>query len=180
MGTPWIKSEIINKEDLEKYFGKVRFEDDAISFADCIGMIVDRINEAEEEKIKALAENKKYKEEINADARVQELIMALEEAKANACRSFQITENEAEKIDKWKNQHDIKIHKLVSLEKRLKAGGAIGGRYEYNFIPTSIGTIGYCVCGACKHKAFTEAKGDVEKYSKLKKKYDAEFQFTKL
>lgn len=182
MGLPWLKREKIDTSAVHKLFGdnKVLFEHDAINFEDCIMMIVDRINAAEEDKQTALDKVKKYEEEINADARVKEIKAKYEEATKALYRGFAISENDEKNITKWKTQHDVKRHGLDTLEKRMQAGGAIGGRYHYEFLPTSIGTIGTCVCGRCAQKAFEEAKGDREKYRQLKKKYDAEFDFSEL
>ena len=47
--------------------------------------------------------------------------------------NYLITEEENEKIKKW-----------IS-ERPIKNTGAIGGRYEYRFFPTSIGVIGKIV-----------------------------------
>lgn len=71
--------------------------------------------------------------------------------------------------------------------------GAIGGSFRYEFVPTSIGTVGRCICNSCKHKARKNAeeivnkndfssKGEYEKalntkIQHLEKKYDAEFIF---
>ena len=180
MGLPWIKDGKVDKKDLDKFFGKVKYDHDAISFLNCVGAIIDRINEAEEEKQKAQEKVKEYETSINADARVKEIKAKYEEATKALFRGFAISENDEKNITKWKTQHDAKRHGLDTLEKRMQAGGAIGGRYHYEFLPTSIGTIGTCVCGRCAQKAFEEAKGDREKYRQLKKKYDAEFEFSEL
>jgi hypothetical protein len=180
MGLPWIKNDVVNKKDLEKYFEKARYDHDAISFLNCVGAIIDRINEAEEEKQKAQAKVKEYETSINADVRVKEIKAKYEEATQALYRGFGISKKEYEQIDHWKKEHDAKRHGLNSIEKRMRADGAIGGRYTYEFLPTSIGTVGTCVCGKCKQKAFEEAKGDREKYRELKKKYDAEFEFSSL
>lgn len=180
MGLPWIKDGKVDKKDLDKFFEKVKYDHDAISFLNCVGAIIDRINEAEEEKQKAQEKVKEYETSINADARVKEIKAKYEEATKALFRGFAISENDEKNIAKWKTQHDAKRHGLDTLEKRMQAGGAIGGCYHYEFLPTSIGTIGTCVCGRCERKAFAEAKGDREKYNKLKKKYDAEFDFSEL
>ena len=178
IGKPWIKGGPIDKLDFTKV--KVRFEGDSISLQECFEMIANRINEAEEEKQKAKEKVERYENEINADSRVQELSSRLEEAYKDLRRSFQITESETKAISEWKEKHDIEQHGLNTLDKKLRAGGAIGGRYHYEFHPTSIGTAGDCVCGSCQNKAFQEAKGDRERYKKLLKKYDAIFEFSEL
>lgn len=178
IGKPWIKGGSIDKLDFTKV--NVRFEGDSISLQECFEMIANRINEAEEIKTKANEKIKRYEEEINADVRVQELTVQLKKAKDDLYRGFGISEDEEKAISDWKEKHDIEQHGLNTLDKKLRAGGAIGGRYHYEFHPTSIGTAGDCVCGSCQNKAFQEAKGDRERYKKLLKKYDAIFEFSEL
>lgn len=178
IGKPWIKGGPIDKLDFTKI--NVRFEGDSISLQECFEMIANRINEAEEEKQKAKEKVDQYENEINADSRVQELSSKLEEAYKDLRRGFQITESEEKTISEWKEKHDIKQHGLNTLNKKLRAGGAIGGRYHYEFHPTSIGTAGNCICSSCQIKAFQEAKGNREKYKKLLEKYDAIFEFSEL
>ena len=180
MGRPWIKDGKIDKKELDKLFGKVRFGGDAIGFIEWMQMFVDYINDAEEAKQAAQAKVKEYEEKINADSRVKEIKARYDEATKALYRGFGISQGESEEITAWKEKHDVERHGLNSLDKKLRAGGAIGGRYHYQFVPTSIGTVGTCVCGSCERKAFEEAKGDREKYNKLKKEYDAEFDFSEL
>lgn len=180
MGKPWIKNGVIDRKVMQREMKNIRFGGDAISLVECFNMIVDFINEAEEEKEKAKQKIEEYEKNINADSRVQELSSRLEEAYEDLRRGFQITESEAKAISEWKEKHDIEQHGLNTLDKKLRAGGAIGGRYHYEFHPTSIGTAGDCVCGSCQNKAFQEAKGDRERYKKLLKKYDATFEFSEL
>lgn len=178
IGKPWIKGGSIDKLDFTKV--NVRFEGDSISLQECFEMIANRINEAEEIKTKANEKIKRYEEEINADVRVQELTVQLKKAKDDLYRGFGISEDEEKAISDWKEKHDIEQHGLNTLNKKLHAGGAIGGRYHYEFHPTSIGIAADCVCGSCQNKAFQEAKGDRERYKKLLKKYDAIFEFSEL
>lgn len=180
MGKPWIKNGVIDRKVMQREMKNIRFGGDAISLVECFNMIVDFINEAEEEKEKAKQKIEEYEKNINADVRIQELSSRLEEAYKDLRRGFQITESEAKAISEWKEKHDIEQHGLNTLDKKLRVGGAIGGRYHYEFHPTSIGTAGDCVCGSCQNKAFQEAKGDREKYKKLLEKYDAAFEFSEL
>ena len=180
MGIPWIKAEKIDKDKLPKFPFNCRNYADAITFEQVCQIIADRLNEAEEEKEKAREKVKKYEEEINADVRVQELTARLEELQGDLRRGFKITESESKAIQEWQDKHDVKQHKLDTLEKKLRAGGAIGGRYFYEFYPTSIGTSGVCICNRCKRKAMQVAKGDYDKYIQLKKEFDAEFEFCEL
>ena len=178
MGIPWIKNGKIDMTALNNI--KWRDTADSITFVEACQIIADRINEAEEDREKALAKVKEYEENINADTRVQQLQEELSKLQAESRRGFRIYENESTAIEEWQNQHDLKIHKLNTLEAKLRAGGAIGGRYHYEFYPTSIGTACLCVCGKCQRKALQESAGDYEEYKKLKKKYDAEFEFREL
>ena len=180
MGIPWIKGGKIDKDKLPKSSFNFHNYADAITFEQACQIIADYINETEEEKEKAREKVKKYEEEINADVRVQELIARLEELQRDLRRSFKITEMELQKIEGWQERHDINEHNLDTPDKKLRACGTIGGRYYYEFHPTSIGTAGVCVCNKCKRKAMREAAGDLEKFVELKKKYNAEFEFREL
>ena len=48
-------------------------------------------------------------------------------------RGFPISEVESQKISNWMDEQ---------MKKNPSSGGAIGGRFRYEFIPTGIGTIG--------------------------------------
>lgn len=178
MGLPWIKNGKIDISEL--YDLKIRNASDSITFVQACQIIADRINEAEEEKEKMREKVHHYEEEINADSRVQELQDQLQTARADLSRGFRIYEHEEKAIEKWKEKHDIEAHGLDTLDKKLRAGGAIGGRYHYEFHPTSIGTACVCICSRCQRKALRESAGVYEDYVKLKEKYDAEFEFREL
>ena len=55
-------------------------------------------------------------------------------------RGFEITEEEDKKIEEFVKEHD-KMHGYA---------GAVGGRYTYNFLPTSIGTAATIKCNSCE------------------------------
>lgn len=56
-------------------------------------------------------------------------------------RGFGISKEESEKINQW-------INKITEGEDlQTKIGGAIGGRFYYEFRPTSIGTVGTIIDG---------------------------------
>ena len=60
-------------------------------------------------------------------------------------------------IETWKEKHDREVHGLTECNERV--GGAIGGRYTFEFIPTTIGIIGTIKCGSCGEKfTFRELK----------------------
>lgn len=180
MGRPWIKDGKIDTSAVHKLFDKVRFGEDAISFEQWLMIFIDRINEAEDAKKAAQKKVKEYEEKINADSRVKEIKAKYDEATKALYRGFGISQGESEAITEWKNQHDKNQHGLFTDSMKLKAAGVSGGRYHYEFYPTSIGTSGMCVCNTCKMKAFREAKGDLELYRELLKKYDAKFEFQDL
>lgn len=138
----WIER---GKIDKDKLFNTVRFSGDAVSFQKCIESIINRINEAEDSKEAAL----KKLAEWNKDEELQKLRNELEKTKADSYRGFPISEDEKNKIDEWINNHLKEKHDLITLEQKIASQGAIGGRFTYEFIPTSIGTIGTikCTCG---------------------------------
>ena len=94
-------------------------------------------------------ENAKLKDEHYKDEELQMWKQKYEEAKEELYNGFGITNAEREKINEWQKKHDAEAHGLTDSKMRLKAGGAIGGRYHYKFLPTSIGVSGTCVCGRC-------------------------------
>ena len=102
-------------------------------------------NERNEETIKRLSEaNKKLKEEHYKDEEIQKMQQKLDQMSADYRRGFPISEKEKEAIDAWKLAHEEEVHGGNSY------AGAIGGRYSYHFVPTSVGTSGVirCSCGA--------------------------------
>ena len=95
-------------------------------------------------------ENKELKEGVWKDETLQDMKAEYERMKTDYYRGFAITEEEDRRIKEWQKKHEEEVHGLTTDEQRLKAGGAIGGRYSYHFIPTSIGISGVvrCNCGA--------------------------------
>lgn len=98
-------------------------------------------------------ENAELKNEHYKDEELQKWKAIAEEARADCNRGFPISEREWEAVKAWMDQHDREAHSLDSDDDSslaVKRGGAIGGNYKYEFIPTSIGVIGtvYCSCGA--------------------------------
>lgn len=95
-------------------------------------------------------ENKKLKEENYKDEELQAIKTQLEKMREDYHRGFPISEKEYSNIQEWMNKHDEEVHNCHSLDDKLRRGGCIGGTYRYEFIPTSIGTIGTikCNCGA--------------------------------
>lgn len=63
---------------------------------------------------------------------------------------FVINDKEWQNTLEWQNKHLAEAHPILS------AGGAIGGRFSYEFIPTGIGTIGKCKCSCGESFTFAE------------------------
>lgn len=136
----------INKERIKKLFRNQRF----INFEEAIMAIIDRINDAETKKDEAY----KQLEEWNKDEEIQKLkseIESLQNKLWNARRySFEITPEEHEAIEEWKKKHVKEKHNGDAY------AGAIGGRYKYIFVPTSIGTVGSIKCSCGETFCFSE------------------------
>ena len=98
-----------------------------------------------------LEQNRQLKDEHYKDEELQKMKFELEEIKKELYRGFPISNKEAEDIRNWQLQHEAEVHGAKTIEERLRQGGAIGGKYEYRFIPTSIGTFGEIVC-SCGEK----------------------------
>lgn len=104
-------------------------------------------NKNNEDRIKLLEnENKKLKEEYSKDLEIKELKNQVDKLKKDCLRGFPISEDEKNEIKEWEDKHDREVHKLDTVDKKIKASGCIGGKYHFVFIPTSIGTIGTVVC----------------------------------
>lgn len=78
-------------------------------------------------------ENDKLKNSVWEKEEIASLKKELDTLKKLMSFNFFITEEENEKIQKW-----------IS-ERPIKNTGAIGGKYEYRFFPTSIGVVGKIV-----------------------------------
>lgn len=76
------------------------------------------------------------KQEKWADERLIEMKDKLKTMSEEYYRGFPISAETESRINEWKKNH-------------RHSGGAIGGTFTYEFIPTSIGTIGTikCACG---------------------------------
>lgn len=121
------------------------------SVSDLCQVITDKAD-VYEKQIKYLKEeNKKLKDEHYKDSEMQRMKTELKKAKDDLYRGFPISKEEEEKIKEWQLKHDAEKHGLKTMEQRLRAGGCIGGRYTYQFVPTGIGTVGEIIC-SCGEK----------------------------
>lgn len=121
-------------------------------------------------------ENYKNNELDSMKKQVESAKIDMEIMKKDMYRGFPITAKEKEAIHNWSKNHDKKEHKNPR-----GYHGAIGGGFDYVFTPTSIGTVGVCICEACQKRAYTEAFAtgtfDREKYNKYMNKHDGQFIF---
>lgn len=78
-------------------------------------------------------ENERLKSETYKDEELSKMKSKYDSMKEDYYRGFPISEEESEKIKQWMNEHDF--YKDTKI-------GTIGGRYTYEFQPTSLGTIG--------------------------------------
>ena len=94
-------------------------------------------------------ENRQLKDAAYRDNELIKMKTELDNFKTEYYRGFPISKEDEKKIEEWKNKHERYAHMIRSIDDRLGTGGSIGGRYTYEFIPTSIGTIGVvkCHCG---------------------------------
>lgn len=126
------------------------------SVSDLCHGIVDKVD-TYEKRIKYLEEeNKKLKDEHYKDSEMQRMKAELKEAKEDLYRGFPIFKEEEKRIKKWQDKHDAEAHGLKTFKERVHAGGCIGGRYTYEFIPTSIFTVGIIKCSCGEKYKFTE------------------------
>lgn len=102
-------------------------------------------------RIKCLEkQNQELRDEKYKDNELSRMEDELKTMKENYYRGFPISEEEQKSIREWMDKHDEEVHHARTLGDKLKLGGCCGGRYTYEFTPTSIGTIGTvkCSCGA--------------------------------
>lgn len=133
---------MISKKELNRLFKDVscyRKEE----FIDILTDLAEYLKEADEERKKAV--NKLA--EFNKDERIKELEKKLYEKKQRDDNvwTFTIEPEQVERIREWKRQHEAEKHN------GSQYAGAIGGRYTYEFTPTSIGTFGRIRCGCGEH-----------------------------
>ena len=108
-------------------------------------------NMHDQDRIRRLeSENKKLKEENYKDEELATMKSQLEKMQKDYYRGFPISEEEQKSIREWMDKHDEEVHNCRTLKDKLRRGGCIGGTYKYEFVPTSIGTVGIvkCSCGA--------------------------------
>ena len=82
-------------------------------------------------------ENERLKSEAYKDEELSKMKVKYEKMKEGYYNGFPISTEEDEKIKKW-------MEELYSNDpfKDMKIGGAIGGRFTYEFTPTGVGVFG--------------------------------------
>lgn len=102
-----------------------------------------------EQTIKALREeNSEIKAETYRDEELQRMKEELDGIRSEMRLGFPMSQEERNEVYEWQKSHDAEEHNNPK-----SYHGAIGGGYTYEFSPTSIGTFGSCICGACRWKA---------------------------
>ncbi len=88
-------------------------------------------------------ENARLKSDSYKDEELSKMKAELDEMKADYYRGFPISKEEQEKIDEWKKKQ---------IQDSPSPRTAIGGRFTYEFYPTSIGVAASVIDGMTKEK----------------------------
>lgn len=92
----------------------------------------------------------KLEDSTYADTRLAEMRDEVERSRKARARGFSISDAEWDDIHAWQKSHIDEAHGGDEY------AGAIGGRWTYSFIPTSIGVIGTVVCACGAEHTFQE------------------------
>ena len=89
------------------------------------------------------------------DGKIKKLEEQLNSAVKELAKSYHIPAEAEEQFKEWRARHTEEKHNVSrnDIKGILKLEGAVGGRWSYNFVPTSIGTIISCRCDSCYEKA---------------------------
>lgn len=140
-------SRVLSKDDLARIFKQVKqYKTDKL--IEVLTELADYVSEMEQQRADAV----KKVEDFNKDEEIVKLKKQLEEKREQAKNTYVFTVNadRVEKIRKWKEQHEKEKHNGSSY------AGAIGGRYTYEFTPTSIGEFGRIRCSCGDHFDFDD------------------------
>lgn len=114
---------------------------------------IGRLQQAYEDLLKKNRELKLENEELKSgvfeSSEMQKLKEEKEKYRQDCLRGFPITEEQQKVIRDWQLKHEAEIHGRKTLEDRLRAGGAIGGKYYFKHVVTSIGTVSEIICDEC-------------------------------
>ena len=125
--------------------GKLTSLDDIFN---SVNTLKEYILQLKDQRDRAWAELKEY----NKDERIQKFQNEIDELKNRKRKgmAFVITPEEQAMINEWKENHVKEKHNGDHY------AGAIGGRYSYSFVPTSIGDIGEIICDCGEKFCFRE------------------------
>lgn len=170
-----------------KYFTHVDDEYTEVVDVDTIcRSIKSLVERAESQATNAQKKMKEMEDEKWKDKELQEMQEKLNRKTNDLLRGFPINEKEQQAILDWQDQHYTNQHNAPDINSRIRMQGVSGGLFSYIFLPTSIGTSGFCRCGACYRKALSNVDlvDNYNSYSaylddlqRAKDKYDAEFEF---
>lgn len=120
------------------------------SVAEAFQTIQREINLLECQNERLSEENSRLKNENYKDEELSKMKTQLEKMQKDYYRGFPISEMQQKNICEWIDRHNEEVHSCHTLEDKIKRGGCIGGTYKYEFVSTSIGTVGTikCSCGA--------------------------------
>ena len=110
--------------------------------------IEDYVESCEKQRDKAIAQVKEW----NKDEEIQRLKTEMENREKRKAGStiFVIEPEENAAINEWIDKHTKEKHNSSHY------AGAIGGRYSYSFVPTSIGEVGEIICSCGEKFCFRE------------------------
>lgn len=140
-------SRILSKKDIERLFKPVKeYRKDKL--IEILTELADYVSEAEQERADAVQKVKDF----NKDEEIVKLKKQLEEKRERDKNTFVFTvdADRVAKIREWKAQHEKEKHGGSGY------AGAIGGRYTYEFTPTSIGEFGRIRCSCGDHFDFDD------------------------
>lgn len=100
-------------------------------------------------------ENSYLKSEKYKDLELSKMEKLVDLYRSRLENAFTISSAEQSRIDKWQIEHIKEKHWDKDKNQPLKTG-AVGGRFSYNFLPTSIGIIGTCKCHCGEEFTFHE------------------------
>lgn len=113
---------------------------------ECLQKVYDQVRAVQSRNKFLEEEIKRVKAETYKDEELSKMKKEYEMMKAAYYRGFPISSKENKAIQDW-------IGKLTEGQDfRKVTGGPIGGRFHYEFIPTSVGTVGRVIDSITKEK----------------------------
>lgn len=112
--------------------------------------------------------------EYSKDKEIQKIQNEFDAYKEKRRAGFCPDMEQWKKIEAWEKTHSDVFHKAPAKSKQyaMKCNPNVA-RYEYQFEPTHVGTLGSVVCQTCRKKVFERSLGKRYIYDKLMKSMDA-------